>query len=335
MGEVATISVADAARQAYDGRKADLVAETTERMKIGVMPSLGENDYGAEAPNGRTPRFSDVRQMAQVAEEVGFDSFWLADHLLYKMPETPTSGQWEVFTFLSGVAAVTKRIQLGPLVACTSFRNPALLAKMADALDEISEGRFILGLGAGWHKPEYDTFGYPFDHLASRFDEALQIILPLLRDGKVDFKGKFYEARECELHPRGPSQKGPPIWIGAHQPRMLRLVARYADAFNTVWHKTPEKVTPALEQTLAACAEVGRDPQTLTLTAGTFAHVLAPGESAPEGETIISGEAPAVAEALSGFAAVGVKHLVVIVSPEDVTGVERFGKVLELLRQPS
>src|SRR6185437_14949504 len=122
-------------------------------MKIGVMPSLGENDMGADAPNGRTPRFGDIRQMAQVAEEVGCDSFWLADHLLYRTAETPISGQWEVFTFLSGVAATTRRIQLGPLVACTSFRNPALLAKMADALDEISEGRFILGLGAGWHQP--------------------------------------------------------------------------------------------------------------------------------------------------------------------------------------
>lgn len=316
---------------AQDRRKANAVAEATERMKIGVMPSLGENEYGAEAPNGRTPRFSDIREMAQVAEDIGCDSFWLADHLLYKTPETPTSGQWEVFTFLSGVAAATRRIQLGPLVACTSFRNPALLAKMADSLDEISQGRFILGLGAGWHQPEYDTFGYPFDHLASRFEEALQIILPLLREGKVDFKGQYYEARECELHPRGPSPKGPPIWIGAHQPRMLRLIARYADAFNTVWHKTPEKIEDAQQKMRAACAEVGRDPQTLTLTAGTFARILAPGEQAPEGETIISGAAEAVAEALSGFAAVGVKHLVVIVSPEDVRGVERFGKVIELL----
>ena len=173
------------------------MGETGERMKIGVMPSLGENDYGAEAPNGRTPRFSDIKAMAQLAEDVGVDSFWLADHLLYKTPDTPVSGQWEVFTFMSGVAAVTKRIQIGPLVACTSFRNPALLAKMADALDEISDGRFILGLGAGWHQPEYDAFGYPFDHKASRFEEALKIILPLLKEGKVDFKGEYYEAREC------------------------------------------------------------------------------------------------------------------------------------------
>lgn len=307
------------------------MAGTTGRMKIGVMPSLGENDYGADAPNGRTPRFSDIRESAQLAEQVGFDSFWLADHLLFHTPDTPVSGQWEVFTFLSAVAATTTRIQLGPLVACTSFRNPALLAKMADALDEISSGRFILGLGAGWHQPEYDTFGYPFDHKASRFEEALKIILPLLHEGKVDFKGQYYEARECELHPRGPSPKGPPIWIGAHRPRMLKLIAQYADAFNTVWHKTPDKVEAAYQPMLEACKEVGRDPATLALTAGTFARILAPGEARPDGETGICGEAEEVAEALNGFAAVGVEHLVVIVSPGDVSGIERFSKVLDIL----
>jgi alkanesulfonate monooxygenase SsuD/methylene tetrahydromethanopterin reductase-like flavin-dependent oxidoreductase (luciferase family) len=309
------------------------MAETGERMKIGVMPSLGENDYGAEAPNGRTPRFSDITAMAQLAEDIGVDSFWLADHLLYHMPDEPVSGQWEVFTFMSGVAAVTKRIQIGPLVACTSFRSPALLAKMADALDEISEGRFILGLGAGWHQPEYDTFGYPFDHKASRFEEALKIILPLLQEGKVDFKGEYYEARECELHPRGPSPKGPPIWIGAHRPRMLRLIAQHADAFNTVWHYTPDAVEKAYQPMLEACKEVGRDPTTLELTAGTFARVLAPGEQRPDDIKSMCGEPEEVAEAILGFERIGVKHLVVIVSPEDIHGVERFGKVIEALRK--
>ena len=302
-------------------------------MKIGVMPSMGERSLGAEAPHGRTPRFRDIQEMAQVAEDVGLDSYWLADHLLYRFPDSGENGAWEVFTFLSGVAATTKRILLGPLVACTSFRNPALLAKMAESLDEISDGRFILGLGAGWHQPEYDAFGYPFDHKASRFEEALQIILPLLREGHVDFKGEYYEARDCVLRPRGPSRNGPPIWIGAHRPRMLRLVARHADAFNTVWHRTPDKVTQAYQPMLEACAEIGRDPATLELTAGTFARILAPGETRPDDANGICGEPEEVAEALRGFAAVGVRHLVVIVSPEDVSGVERFGKVIELLHQ--
>ncbi|HEY7849718.1 MAG TPA: LLM class flavin-dependent oxidoreductase, partial [Ktedonobacterales bacterium] len=168
---------------------------------------------------------------------------------------------------------------------------------------------------------------------ASRFEEALKIILPLLHEGKVDFKGEYYEARECELRPRGPSRSGPPIWIGAHRPRMLRMIAQYADAFNTVWHRTPDKVEAAYQPMLEACKEVGRDPATLSLTAGTFARILAPGEARPEGVTGMCGSPEEVAEAISGFAAVGVQHLVVIVSPEDVTGIERFSTVIELLNR--
>lgn len=307
------------------------MAEAMERMKIGVMPDLGALSYGGDAPNGRTPRFRDIQELAQTAEQVGFDSFWLADHLQIGFPDKPVTGQWEVFTFLSGVAAVTKRMQLGPLVACTSFRQPTLLAKMADALDEISEGRFILGLGAGWHQPEYDAFGYPFDHKASRFEEALKIIVPLLRDGKVDFKGEYYEARECELIPRGPSPKGPPIWIGARKPRMLRMVATYADAWNTVWHRQAQGVTSAYAPMVEACEAVGRDPKTLELTAGTFARILAPGEAKPEDTKTICGEVEEVAQALATFANAGVKHLNVIIDPNDLRGVERFAPVLEIL----
>src|SRR5215469_16953537 len=146
------------------------------KMKLGVIPSVDENAF-----NGETARFSDLRDTAVAAEQVGFDSLWLADHMIFRFPGKDEQGCWEVFTFMSGLAAATSRIQIGPLVACTSFRNPAMTAKMADSLDEISNGRFILGLGAGWHEPEYQAFGFPFDHLASRFEESLKIILPLLR----------------------------------------------------------------------------------------------------------------------------------------------------------
>ena len=304
-------------------------------MQIGVMPSLGENSLGGEPPEGRTPRFADILAQAQAAERLGFDSFWLADHLIYRFPNEPEVGCWEVFTFLSGVAAATSRIQLGPLVACVSFRNQALLAKMADSLDEISNGRFILGLGAGWHKPEYDAFGYPFDHLASRFEEALQIIAPLLHEGKVDFHGQYYEAPNTVLRPRGPTARGPRMWIGSHRPRMLELTARYADAWNTVWHKHAAGVEKVYPDMLAACEKVGRDPATLELTAGTLVHVLAPGEQPPaveEGKDPgIVGEPEAVAEELRAFAAVGVKHLVCQFTPDGVEGIERFAQVLPLL----
>ncbi|HEY7357722.1 MAG TPA: LLM class flavin-dependent oxidoreductase, partial [Ktedonobacterales bacterium] len=199
------------------------------RMKLGLIPSIDEGDF-----NGQTARFSEIRDTAVAAEQAGFDSLWLADHLIFRFPNRDEQGCWEVFTFLSALAAVTSRVQLGPLVACTAFRNPALIAKMADSIDEISNGRFILGLGAGWHEPEYRAFGYPFDHRVARFEEALTIITSLLRTGHVDFEGTYTSARDCELRPRGPRAEGPPILIGTTGKRMLELTARHADQWN-VW----------------------------------------------------------------------------------------------------
>src|SRR5215469_10880090 len=191
------------------GRRDPMSQQTSgRRMKIGFSPAI----HGAAA-SGQMPRFRDLQAQAQVAEQIGFDSLWVADHVMWPFPNQEEKGCWEAFTVLSGLAALTSRIQLGPLVACTSFRNPALLAKMADTLDEISDGRALLGLGAGWHEPEYAAFGYPFDHLAARFEEALGIIVPLLREGSVNFSGEYYSARDAVLRPRGPSPKGPPIWI--------------------------------------------------------------------------------------------------------------------------
>ncbi len=295
-------------------------------MKVGVMQS--------SMASGEPVRWQGTRRMAVAAEAAGLDSFWLADHLIYRFPERAEGGIWEVFTLLGGVAAATERIQFGPLVACTSFRNPALLAKIADTLDEMSEGRLILGLGAGWHEPEYQAFGYPFDHRAGRFEEAMGIVAPLLREGRVDFHGQYYEATNSALIPRGPSPAGPPLWIGAKGPRMLRLIARYADGYNTAWHLTPEAVTERWKTVRAACAEEGRDPTTLELTAGTNVHVLGPGESAAAGETEkrIVGTAAEVAERLRGFAAVGVRHLIVILESNDPASVARLGEAVALMR---
>ena len=235
---------------------------------------------------------------------------------------------------LGALAAVTERIQIGPLVACTSFREPALLAKMADTLDEISGGRFILGLGAGWHQPEYEAFGYPFDHLAGRFEEALQIIVPLLREGHVDFQGHYYQARNCVLRQRGPSPSGPPILIGARRPRMLNIVARYADAWNTVWHTDPAVVQERYAEFKAICAGVGRDPAAIELTAGTLVQLPSTEKNAAITEKGITGTHEEIADQLRGFAAVGVTHLMIAFDPSSVASVEQFGRVVELLHTP-
>jgi len=296
-------------------------------MKIGIILDTVEGSL-----EGRTPTFRDLREMAQVAEQVGLDSLWLADHLLYRFPGQDESALWEALTMLSALAAVTTRITLGTLVVCTSFRPPAMLAKMADALDEVSGGRFILGLGAGWHQPEYEAFGYPFDHLASRFDEALQIIVPLLREGHVDFQGQYYQVRNCVLRPRGPSPAGPRILIGAHRPRMLQLVARYADAWNTAWHTDTAIVKERHEPLVQACAAIGRDPATIEVTVGTEVR-LQPRKDDGSPDNAISGTPEEIAGRLQDFASVGNSHLIVALDAVTPTSIEQLGHIAELARQ--
>jgi alkanesulfonate monooxygenase SsuD/methylene tetrahydromethanopterin reductase-like flavin-dependent oxidoreductase (luciferase family) len=251
------------------------------------------------------------------------------------------TGQWECWSVLTALAAVTRRVELGTLVLCTGFRNPALLAKTADTVEEISGGRLILGLGAGWNEREHAAFGYPFDHRASRFEEALTIIHGLLREGRIDFAGRFYAARECELRPRGPRPAGPPILIGTRGERMLRLTARYADLWN-VWlafgRNDPADLAPLREAVDAACAAVGRDPATLARTA---AVMVAPTEGAEPpvilaragiAPTPIGGTPAQIAERLRAFAAAGIAHLQVHLHPNTPASIDAFAPTLALLR---
>src|SRR5262245_37386084 len=257
-------------------------------MRVGLMLPIGAGALG----EGRPVRWTDLREMARMAEAVGIDTLFVPDHLLFRksppgnllqvnMAEGKTRGIWEAWTILAALAEATRRIHLGPLVACTSFRNPAVLAKMADTLDEVSEGRVVLGLGAGWHEPEYDAFGIPYDHRVGRFEEALAIIVPLLRKGHVDFQGQYYQARDCVLAPRGPRASGPPILIGAQRPRMLALAARYADRYDADFHLVASDVRTQFEAFDRACAEAKRDATTVTHAAATRVAFVRPGEPWP------------------------------------------------------
>ncbi len=286
-------------------------------------------------------RWHDLRAMAERAENLGFDSFWLPDHLIFKNPGEAPHGPWECWSLLAALAASTSRIALGTAVTCVGFRNPGLLAKMADTVDEISGGRLILGLGAGWHQPEYEAFGYPFEHRFERFDEAVFIIRTLLREGSIDHQGRFYTLRGCELRPRGPRPQGPPIMIGAlaSKPRMLRLVAKHADWWNG-WllhgRSHPDEV-PALRAALdAACAEVGRDPATLvrTLGIGIDQRPVSERPAYPaDGRTPLTGSPDEIAAALRAFAKEGISHLQVTPFLPGVAGVEALAPVLDLLDQ--
>lgn len=238
--------------------------ESKRPMSLGLMIPIGE-----ESHFGPTPRFSDMVQIATTARDVGFEAIWFADHFLFENEDDGSvRGVWECFTMMAGVAAAVPDVQIGSLVACTGFRNPALLAKLAESIDEISDGKFILGLGAGWHKPEYDAFGYPWDHRVSRFEESIQIIRQMLREGSATLDGTFFQAKNAANQPRGPRPEGAPILVGSSGDRMLGIIARYADAWNTVWHSDPAKVAELMPKVDAACEAAGRDPRSLIRTAG-------------------------------------------------------------------
>ena len=173
--------------------------------------------------------------MARAAENAGFDSIWLGDHLLYDLPDGEVRGPWEVWTALAALACVTERVELGPLVASTSFHAPAMLAKLAATVDAISGGRLILGLGAGWNQREYTAFGFPYDKRVSRFEEAFTIIRELVRTGRSDFRGGYYDVTDCVLDPRPVRLGGPPLMLGSVSPRMMRIGLPHVDAWNVWW----------------------------------------------------------------------------------------------------
>jgi alkanesulfonate monooxygenase SsuD/methylene tetrahydromethanopterin reductase-like flavin-dependent oxidoreductase (luciferase family) len=285
--------------------------------------------------NGGSARWSDLAQMARLGEEIGADSLWITDHLIHRVPGEEPRGMWACWSLIAALAAVTERPEIGTLVLCSSFRNPALLAKMADTVDEISGGRLILGIGAGWNEPEYHAFGYPFDHRVERLEEALSILVPLLRTGHVDFQGTYYEARDCELRPRGPRPEGPPVMIGASQagPRMLDLAVRFGDGWNAWFSGTGNTIEGArqlLAKVDAACAQAGRDPATLARSVAVIVEVGPHAPSAMTGPPL-TGSAAEIAAGLRAYAEAGFSHLQIWLEPNTPAGIAAFAPVLEEL----
>jgi probable F420-dependent oxidoreductase len=319
-----------------------MVTNATRRRPLKVGLFIPHAEYGML---GATPRWSDIRAMAQRAEELGFDSLWLFDHLIFELPPPagPRMGAWESWSLLTALAAATSRVELGTTVLCTGFRNPALLAKMADTTDEISGGRLILGLGAGWNRLEYEAFGYPFDARVARFEEAIAIITALLREGEVDVAGQYYQAHECVLRPRGPRPHGPPIMIGSHLgPRMLGLAARYADSWNAepADHlNSPERMVTIQAALDAACTATSQDPQSLERTA--LVGIDLPGAETPlpgypSFTQNADGEVPPrsieeIAEVFRAYARAGVSEVQVWVRPWTLSGLDAFADVLAIL----
>jgi alkanesulfonate monooxygenase SsuD/methylene tetrahydromethanopterin reductase-like flavin-dependent oxidoreductase (luciferase family) len=282
---------------------------------------------------GRDANWADIREFSQHAEAVGFDSLWVTDH--FQLSES--LGFWESWSILSAVAEATERVEIGPLVANTGYRNPPMLARVADTIDEISGGRLILGLGAGDFEPEHVSYGYRWDHRVSRFEEALQIIKPMLQTGRLDFKGEYYTAKNVVVNPRGPRESGPPILIGSlgHGPRMLRLTMQYADLWNA-WlafgSSTTEALIPILERIDAACEKHQRDPSTLERTASVGLQL--PGHPNLWGRTEwnpITGTTEEVAEQFQAFIDLGISQLIIMLGTVTTEGIDFAAEALELL----
>jgi alkanesulfonate monooxygenase SsuD/methylene tetrahydromethanopterin reductase-like flavin-dependent oxidoreductase (luciferase family) len=301
---------------------------TTQRqrpMSLAVMLPLLQT--APDVPSDPEEDFWDLVEKARLAIEIGFDMIWIPDHLMIDL-EGPPGGFWDAWTTMAGLAAALPGVPIGPMVACTSFHNPGSIAKMAETIDSISRGNFVLGLGCGWHKPEYDMFGFPFDRRVDRFEEALHIISGLVRTGEAGLDGRHYQARNAINLPRGPrwQEGGPPILLGAKGPRMLRLTARYADAWNSDWLAQPQDIQPMLEELDKACAEVGRDPQTLVRTSSTRFSF----DDNADDPMLVHGTPEEMAATLHAYADLGMRQHLVSIDPRTTENLERFAKVIEV-----
>ena len=278
--------------------------------------------------------------MARTAEAVGFDSLWLGDHLLYRWATGETRGPWEAWTTLAGLAEATETIALGPLVAATAFHSPFMLAKLAATVDEISAGRLILGLGAGWNETEFAALGAPFDHRITRFEEAFTIVRTLLAHGTIDFEGEFFSARDAELLPPPTRPGGPPLLIGSSGPRMLAATLPYAAAWNAWYVDTvnrPEGVARLRSIVDEAAVSAGRDPAAIERTVAVLVRMPG-GIGRPSGDTTsrptpapLEGPPELIAETLRAYAREGIGHVQLVVDPITEASIEALAPVLELL----
>jgi probable F420-dependent oxidoreductase len=278
---------------------------------------------------GRVSSWPETLAFARHAESLGVHSVWVCDHFVSSPPGRPVEGIHEAWTILSALAASTRRVEVGSLVMCNSFRNPALLAKMAVTADAVSDGRLVLGLGAGRYDAEYVAFGYPTDHRVDRLAEALQIITALLSGESVSFSGRYHSVREAALLP--PPQRSIPILIAGKGPRMLRLTARHADAWNTAWFGRPDDRLRGRQSDLEeALAAEGRDPTTLRRTVGM--EVQDPDAAASGGPEYVPfrGSVSELAEALDEYAELGFDDVIVGLEPRSVRSLDRLAEAVKM-----
>jgi alkanesulfonate monooxygenase SsuD/methylene tetrahydromethanopterin reductase-like flavin-dependent oxidoreductase (luciferase family) len=282
----------------------------------------------------REVRWPEYAAIAAAAEEVGFDSIWVGDHLLYREEGRPERGPWDAWATLAALAAATRRVHLGPLVACTGFHPPGLIARMTAAIDEISGGRFVLGLGCGWNRPEFEAFGIPYDHRVARFEEAFTIIRTMLDGRPATLDGRYWQAGAAVLLP--PPARRPPLVIGSNGPRMLGIALPHVDAWNTWWDGYGNTVAgfAGLNAEIdAAARKAGRPEGEIERSACVLVSVDGrPGErpANPEIEPV-NGTAETLARHLHGLAEAGADEAILVVDPITEASVRALEPALRLL----
>jgi alkanesulfonate monooxygenase SsuD/methylene tetrahydromethanopterin reductase-like flavin-dependent oxidoreductase (luciferase family) len=272
----------------------------------------------------------DYLDLARRAEEAGFDSIWVGDHLIYDLPDGSTRGPYEAWTTLAAIAAVTERVEIGPLVASTTFHAPAMLAKHAATVDAISQGRLIMGLGAGWNRREFDAFGFPYDRRVSRFEEALAIVVPLLRQGRTTFHGQFYDVDDCVLDPRPVREGGPPIMLGSNSPRMLSIGLPVVDSWN-VWWSIYDNSVERFAEIKAEVDAVMPEGRYVEATAAVLV-TLPGGEGRLMGEaydtTVTTVTPDALGDHVRALAGAGATHLQLVLDPITADSIDTIGAAL-------
>ena len=283
----------------------------------------------------RDVRWPEYLAMARAAEAAGFDSIWVGDHYLYRGDGRPERGPWEAWTLLGALAAVTDRVRIGPLVACLNFHEPAVLAKLAATVNEIGGGRLVFGMGAGWNRTEFDAFGIPYDHRASRFVEAFDIVRRLLHGERVSAQGRWHSVDDAVLLP---SPAAPPnLMVGSTGERVLAATLPYVEVWNTWfdWYgNTPEGFAAKRSEIDAACEGTGRDPATLERSACVLVR---PGGGAAErtpepGVVPLRGSGDEIAADLDAMAAAGADEVIVVCDPITEASILELGDVLAILR---
>jgi alkanesulfonate monooxygenase SsuD/methylene tetrahydromethanopterin reductase-like flavin-dependent oxidoreductase (luciferase family) len=315
-------------------------------MRIGlILP------HWTGAMGGETAEAPEVVAFAREAEQMGMDGVWLTDHLYhepyldflehgYQLPQQMKGvrlGFWEAWTLLAAIATETEQVEIGTLVSNTAFRNPTLLANMAETVDSLSSGRLTLGLGAGDFRSEHTFLGYPWERRVGRFEEALQVITPMLRGEQVSHSGEFYEATEAALLPRGPRNHGPPVLVGMMRagPRMQRLAVQYGDGWSC-WlafeNSHVDGYAWRMQLMREACERHGRDPETLrnTVTVGITAPEF-PGMV--PGATPITGSPDEIAGELLRYRELGVDHLAIHLQPCTAAGLEWLSGIIDRVRK--